>query len=133
MVSAQAQLNYDTRFGSATVDYHRGTTGGSGYMAGGQINQFSASVARQFDRKLTLEMVGGYRSTDSVASRSHISGEFGGFQSSWQLARHLSAYGNYTVTSQSSNSYGLRTNVLNQVLQVLSFGLSYTHQTNPAH
>lgn len=124
-VSAQASLDFQSRTWSAGLAYNRGTSGGSGYLMGAESDTANASLSRSFGRTLNVEMTGGYRNTSELANQGNITGEYGGVQASWRMGKYVSAFANYTATSQSSSAQ-VPSNVLNQLMQVVSLGISFS-------
>lgn len=131
-MSVQAALNYQVRSWSAGLGYNRGTTGGSGYFFGAENDSLVATFSRDFEKKLTVGLTGGYQHTSGLGSNSDIRGEFGGIQASTRLGRYCSIFANYTATTQSSTG-SLPANVLNQLWQAASFGIAYSRETNPSY
>ncbi len=127
-VSVQASLDYQARQFSATLAYSRGTYGGSGYLMGAEGDSVDGSLSRRLTQTFTFEMSGGYRHTSALVRSSNISGEFGSVQASWRITRHVNAFANYTATSQASNG-PVPSNVLNQWLQTVSFGIGFSKDT----
>lgn len=131
-VSAQASVTYQARLLSAALTYTRATSGGSGYQVGAETDSVSAGLTRKFGRRSTFELSTGYLHNSDLETKQDISSIFGGFQASTRLGRYLTAFVNYTATSQSSNGQ-LPSNVLTQLMQVVSGGISYSRATRPAH
>jgi len=127
-VSARAALDYQSRNGSAGLAYRRGTSGGSGYLMGAESDSVTASLSRPFSKPFTFELSGGYRRTAEPAHKGNIAGKFGSVQASWRLGRYVNAFANYTATAQSSSA-AVPSNVLNQLLQTVSFGISFSKNT----
>lgn len=92
---------------------------------GAESDTANASLSRSFGRTLNVEMTGGYRNTSELANQGNITGEYGGVQASWRMGKYVSAFANYTATSQSSSAQ-VPSNVLNQLMQVVSFGISFS-------
>ena len=144
-ISAQAGVNYQLRSLSASLGYSRGITGGSGYLFGAETDSVFATLSRVFDRKLNVGLVGGYMrntelgstaaasgtTTPGIGGNETIDGEYGGMQASRQLGRYLGVFANYTASTQSYPG-SLPNNVLNELWQSVSFGLSYSRETNPS-
>jgi hypothetical protein len=130
-VAAQASIDYQIRLFSADLTFNRGTSGGSGYLMGAQTNTVSASLAREFDRKYSVELSTGYFHNLDLARKETISSFLGGFQASTRMGRYLNLFVNYTATSQSSTGQ-VPSNVLSQLLQVVSCGISYTRDIRTA-
>jgi hypothetical protein len=131
-LSVQADLRYANHFRSAGLNYSRGVMAGGGYLHGGRSDQFSGSFSEVFARKLTLELVCGYRTMSELTSQKTLSNEAGSVQASWRLGRRASFYASYTAASQSSNS-PLPANLLSSIYQVVSFGIGYSRQIGPSH
>ncbi len=123
-VSGSATVDGQFRFGSAGLNYSHSTGGGGGFMAGAEIDSVDANFSRQFERKLTIGLTGGYRRISALSS-GEINGKFGAAMATWRLGRYFSAFANYTATDQST-SYSLPANVLTNVWQEISFGVGYS-------
>jgi hypothetical protein len=130
-VSAQASLAYQARQFSASVAYSRATSGGSGYLMGAEGDSTTGSFTRSLTKTFVLEMSGGYRHTTDLAKNDDIAGEFGSVQASWRFGQYLNAFANYTATSQSSSGT-VPSNVLNQLLQSVSFGIGFSKDIRAA-
>jgi hypothetical protein len=131
-ISAQADLSYANRFRSAGLSYRRGVASGGGYFSGGKTDQVTGSFSEIFARKLTLELVCGYRRMSELTSQNTLTSEIGSVQASWRLGKHADLYASYTAASQGSNS-SLPGNMLSSLYQVVSFGIGYTRQINRSH
>ena len=137
--SARASVRDTLRFGTAGLAFSHGINGGGGYFYGAEMNDLSGTFTREFGRhegsRVTLDLVGGYRRTDSLSGTSSIStlgglqgdfdSEYGYAQATRQLGRHFSAYAGYTATEQSLSS-ATTAGLLNGVWQTFSFGLGFT-------
>ncbi|MGB0063708.1 MAG: hypothetical protein WBP85_04615 [Terracidiphilus sp.] len=139
--TANATIDDSLRFGSAAASFTHGVNGGGGYLYGAELNNFSGSFTRQFGhnvrKQLTVELLGGYRFTDTLSSTSSIAlpGGFGaqqdyttkyGYaQASRRLGRLFSVYANYTATEQSPSNAGSSA-LLNGLYQTVSFGIGFT-------
>ncbi len=127
-VAALASMDYQTRFFSADLRFSRGTSSGSGYLMGAQTTTVGASLARDFHRKYSVELSTAYFHNVDVARKETITSFLGGFQASTRMGRYLNLFVNYTATSQSSSGQ-VPSNVLSQLLQVVSCGISYARGT----
>ncbi|MGD0830398.1 MAG: hypothetical protein ABR907_05600 [Terracidiphilus sp.] len=146
--SAMAVVDYQLRRGIASANYFRGSTGGSGYMLGAEIDNAGASYTQQFGRNITVGATGSYLRTASleqglapIVNGSWIvftlmpiggitNAEFGGVQATRQVGRYLSFFANYTAIAQSSSvqvsQLAFSANLLQGVNQVIGFGFGYT-------
>jgi hypothetical protein len=93
-------------------------------MLGEKRDTVSGGYSRDFERKLTLEMTAGYSRTTPLTQRGVIEYEFGGIQLSRHLGRHLSAFFNYTIMTQSANG-AVPGNVVQHPWQTISFGTTF--------
>jgi hypothetical protein len=124
-VSGNASFEDQFRFGSASLNYIHTTSGGGGFLVGGEIDSASAGFSKEFAKKLTTALSGGYMRTSGLDSQGTIDGKFGAAMFTWRLSRYFTAFANYTANDQSSSS-ALPSNALNQTLQVISFGIGYS-------
>jgi hypothetical protein len=121
------------RFGSATLSYSRQISGGGGYLGGAEVDNISAGFAREFERKLDINLTGGYmrtsglanQGTSGVANQGEYDGKYGAAMATLRLSRYFTAFASYTGTDQStpSSSSG---NALSGLWQVASFGIGYS-------
>jgi hypothetical protein len=130
-VAAQAALSYQGIRHSANVLYNHGTSGGSGYLLGAESDSLNAGLSHTLTRVFSLGMAGGYNRSTDLAGGGTIVGEFGSIQGTWQIRRHLNAFASYTALSQSSSTQ-VPSNVLNQLLQTVSFGISFSKELKRA-
>jgi hypothetical protein len=124
-VRVTATLTYLMRFGSMGLNYTRGTNGGGGYVFGGEVDTFTGNYSRQFGTNLTMGLTGGYQRTATLNNAGTTKGVFGGAQATWRIGRDMIAFGNYTGVDQSSTT-ALPSNVLNQLMQTIGFGVGYS-------
>jgi hypothetical protein len=124
-VAGSASLSDQTRFGSASLIYTRGVSGGGGYLVGAEVNTVSGTFSREFERKLTLGASGSYFSTSSLDNGGDVSGKCGAATATLRLSQYLTTFASYTATDQSSG-YLLPTNALSGLWQVVSFGIGYS-------
>jgi hypothetical protein len=124
-VAGSATANGQFRFGSASLNYTRGVSGGGGYLVGAEVDTVSAGFAREFEKKLTINLAGGYIRTSALGNEGEINGKFGAAMATLRLSRNFIAFGSYTGTAQST-SYALPGNALTGLWQVISFGIGYS-------
>jgi hypothetical protein len=125
MLSVDASLNRDfRRQGSFSLNYHRGASGGSGYMLGQTFDTVSAGLSRDLKRKFMFEMTAGYSRSTPLSQRGVIESEYGGVQVYRHLGRHVSAFMTYTLMTQSANM-ALPGNVVQHPWQTISFGTAF--------
>jgi len=124
-VAANASANGHFRFGSASLSYSRATSGGGGLLVGGEVDTVSAGFAREFVRKLSVNLTGGYMRTSGLANQGEYDGKFGAAMATLRLSRYFTAFASYTGTDQSTPS-SVSGNALNGLWQVASFGIGYS-------
>jgi hypothetical protein len=124
-VSGNASFEGQFRFGSASLNYSHTTSGGGGFLVGGEVDSASAGFSREFEKKLTTDLTGGYMRTSGLSTQGTIDGKYGAAMVTWRLSRYFTAFASYTANDQSSSS-ALPSNALNQTLQVVSFGIGYS-------
>ena len=126
-VAANATASDQFRFGSATLSYSRGVSGGGGYLLGAETDTVSAGFAREFERKLSINLTGGYLRTSGLGDEGSIDGKYGAAMATLRLSRYITAFASYTATDQSTaSSSSLPTNALSGLWQVVSFGIGYS-------
>ena len=133
--SANASANGTFRFGTASLTYSRGTTGGSGYTPGAESDVVMANFGRsfRFGKNLTVGVNGSYTRTASLIAAEFefactidnvnyyiclaplnykpvTNAGFGGVQATRKLGRHFNAFASYSAIDQSSS---LQTSVPN--------------------
>ncbi len=124
-VSGNASFEDQFRFGSASLNYSHTTSGGGGFLVGGEIDSVSAGFSREFAKKITTALSAGYMRTSGLGAQGTIDGKFGAAMFTWRLSRFFTAFASYTANDQESTS-SLPSNVLSQTLQVISFGIGYS-------
>jgi hypothetical protein len=124
-VSGNASFEDQFRFGSASLNYSHTTSGGGGFLVGGEIDSASGGFSKEFAKKLTTGFSGGYMRTSGLSTQGTIDGKFGAAMVTWRMSRYFTAFASYTANDQSSSS-ALPSNALDQALQVISFGISYS-------
>ncbi len=128
-VAGNATATDQFRFGSATLNYSREVSGGGGYLAGAESDSISAGFARDFEKKLSIDLTGGYMRTSGLANQGAYESKFGAAMATLRLSRYFTAFASYTGTDQSTPSSLTGTgNVLNGLWQVVSFGVGYSPQ-----
>ena len=125
IVSGNAGVNYQMRFGSANLAYDHGTNGGAGYLFGAKTDSASGSFSREFHKNLTVGLTGSYMRTAGLNNNGVTNAKYGGVQASRQFGRYLSVFANYTDSAQSSSST-LGANAINGLIQEVSFGIGYS-------
>lgn len=124
-MSAQASLTETLRSGNVSLQYSRGSSGGSGYYYGSETDEASAGLSRQFGKNWTAEMAIGYYRTVALAAQGSINSKFASAQATRKIGQRFSAYADYTASTQSTSSQ-LPANVQTQLWQMISFGFGYT-------
>ena len=124
-ISANASASDTFRYGTASLMYSHGTTGGSGYMLGAENDIAMASFGRSFGKNLTLGVTGSYMRTAGLSNSGTTSGEYGGAQATRKLGRYFNVFASYTAVDQSSSLLNAP-NVLNTLWQTIGFGIGYS-------
>ena len=124
-VSGNASFEDQFRFGSVSLNYSHTTSGGGGFLVGGEVDSASAGFTREFKKTLTTELSGGYMHTSGLGTQGKIDSEYGAAMVTWRLSRYFTAFASYTADDQTSSS-SLPSNALNQMLQVISVGIGYS-------
>ena len=65
-VSGNASFEDQFRFGSVSLNYSQTTSGGGGFLVGGEVDSASAGFTREFKKTLTTELSGGYMHTSGL-------------------------------------------------------------------
>jgi hypothetical protein len=125
--SGNAGVNYQMRFGSASLIYSHGINGGAGSLFGAEFDTAGANYSREFDKNLTVGFTGSYMRTAGLDNNGVTNGKYGGIQASRRFGRYMSVFANYTAMDQSSSST-LFTNALSGLTQVIGFGIGYSPQ-----
>jgi hypothetical protein len=132
-VAGNASANDQFRVGSASLNFSRQVGGGGGYLVGSETTTVSAGFAREFERKLSVNLTGGYtrtsglanQSTSGIANQGEYDGKFGAAMATLRLSRYFTAFASYTGTDQSTPS-SYSSNALSGLWQVVSFGIGYS-------
>jgi hypothetical protein len=124
--SASAAVNYQFRFGSTNLSYNHQTNSGAGFLLGTTVDSANAGYSREFGKNFSIGISGSYTRSTGLTNNEIISGKFGGVQATRRMGRYLSVFANYTAIDQSSSSSSLPVNILNQLDQVVAFGIGYT-------
>jgi hypothetical protein len=119
-----ASANDLLRFGSASLTYTHGKSSGGGALLGGNEDFVNAGLSREFRRNLSVGIEGSYRRTAGLANSGIITAEYGGGEATWRLNDDFTIFANYTAINQST-SLALQSNVLNQLQQIVGFGIAY--------
>jgi len=126
-VAANASVSETFRYGTASLMYSHGTTGGSGYMLGAESDVFMANFGRSFSfgKNLTVNVNGSYMRTISLTAAEFeyacsinnvtyiclvplnykpvTDAGYGGVQATRKLGRYFSANASYMAIDQSSS------------------------------
>jgi hypothetical protein len=124
-VSATASVTYLLRFASASLSYLRGINGGAGYLIGGKYDTVSGNLAKNFGTNFTTGLSGGLERTTGLNGNGTTNATFGGAEATYHIGQRIIVFANYTASSQTSTS-ALPTNALNQMLQIVGFGVGYS-------
>ena len=132
-VAASAGLVYARRRSSFSVEYSRGTTGGSGVFLGATTDLVSGTFEQQFLRKWSFGMRGGYAHNSSLTSTisQNIEGFRGGLWLHRRLTREFDWGFQYSVLDQNASG-GACTTVCSAlgVRQIISMSISW-HPRRP--
>lgn len=127
-LAANASLAYKSGANYVGLSYERGINAGSGYLIGGETDIASANYTRQFGRDLNIGAFGSYMRTASLPGQQgfgSFTAEYGGGQITRKIGRDLSVFLNYSAITQSAGS-SFPGSPLNQMFQVVGFGIGYT-------
>jgi hypothetical protein len=124
-IAANAVVNCQFRFASASLNYSRGINGGAGYLFGAESDRVNANFSRQFGKDLNVEINGSFRRTAGLQNNGVTNAKFGGGQARKRFGRYLSVFANYTAEDQSSSSK-LPANTLGHLMQTVGFGIEYS-------
>ncbi len=134
-VSASATITDRLRFGTADIAYTHNTSGGGGFLMGSEVDSVAGGFTKDFERKLTIGLTGGYMRNSGLTNQEEINATFGTATASMRLSRNFNAFASYTGSDQSSSS-SLPSNAVGQLYQVISFGIGYSsprEQTRSKH
>ncbi len=76
-VSGNAMVHYKSRFGSAALSYRHSTGGGAGFLYGAEVDSVNANFSREFERKITIGLTGGYMLTSALNNQGKFNSKFG--------------------------------------------------------
>ena len=130
-VSANASVNYQFLLNSASLVYSHGISGGGGYLTGAELDSLTFTASHEFGRSLTIGADASYMHTASLGSSpifgtsGVIDAKFAGVQATRKIGRYFNVFANYTAITQSSSST-LPSNLLDQLMQTISFGIGYS-------
>ncbi len=126
-LTVNANVNYETRHGSAALSYSQATTGGAGVATeiGVRNHDLRGALTRQFGRNLTVSASGAYMRTQGLRQAGVTNGKYGGAGVTQRLGKSIILFANYSAIQQSS-SYALPTNAINGLSQVIGFGIGYS-------
>lgn len=137
-------LTYVHRVTTASLNYMRGVSGGSGVQQGSLIDTVSASVSREYGHDWQGSLTANYTHSDALITNALVNRYLGvngtydtffaGVQVSHRLGVHTSMYAGYTVQQQSgSNGSSLGSvyspTVFNGVASIFSIGITWTPQS----
>ena len=126
-VSANASLSYLLRFGTTNLSYSHQTNSGAGYLLGSTVDSANGGFTREFGRDLGIGITGSYTRNSGLLNSEVINAKFGGVQATRRLGRYLALFANYSAIDQSTSfSSSIQSNVLNQLEQVIAFGIGYS-------
>jgi len=123
-ISASVSFSDILRFGTASLFYSHGITGGAGYMLGAETDDAGGNFARAIGRRLNITANGSYTRTAGLIGGYSTSTKYGGAQATWRLGRYCNTFASYTAADQSS-SLG-NSVILNGLDQSISFGIGYS-------
>jgi hypothetical protein len=121
-----AGMNYHKRFDAFGVSYYHGDNSGSGVFYGARFNSVGANYSRVIEKKTTLSANFGFEQNSGLQVGSgSSSGLYAGVSAARRLGRLFSVSTSYTATEQTGSS-NLPVNVLDGVLQGVSFSVGYS-------
>jgi hypothetical protein len=119
-------MNYHKRFDAFGVSYYHGDNSGSGVFYGARFNSVGANYSRVIEKKTTLSANFGFEQNSGLQVGSgSSSGLYAGVSAARRLGRLFSVSTSYTATEQTGSS-NLPVNVLDGVLQGVSFSVGYS-------
>jgi hypothetical protein len=121
-LSVTASISYRLRYGAASANYIRATSGGGGYTLGAYVDAVNANYSWDAGKSLTIGFEGGYTRTAALQGTEVINSKIAGTQAGWRMGRYLSVFANYTVLDQSSSA-ALQGSALGSLYQSISFGM----------
>jgi hypothetical protein len=124
-ISVNASASETLRYGTASLIYSHGTSGGSGYMLGAESDIVMANFGRSIGKNLTVGVTGSYMRTAGLSNSGVTTGEYGGAQATRKLGRYFNVFASYTAVDQSSSLLNAP-NVLNTLSQTIGFGIGYS-------
>ncbi len=124
-VAASVSIADRLRYGVASLGYTHGKGSGGGFLLGAEVDAVTAGFEREFRPNYTVGCEAAYRRTAGLINNGVTNGKYGGAQVSRHLGRSFSVFASYTAIDQSS-SLALQSNVLNELNQVIGFGIGYT-------
>lgn len=131
--AANASLNYQFTYSTASASYSHGISGGAGYLTGGEEDTASGNYSRQFGKQFTLGFTGSYFRTAGLVDNGTTAGKVGAVEATRRLGRYLVVFANYSAMDQSTTS-SLPGSVLGQFINVAGFGFGYSpRQERLAH
>jgi hypothetical protein len=120
-------LSYLLRFGTTNLSYSHQTNSGAGYLLGSTVDSANGGFTREFGRDLGIGITGSYTRNSGLLNSEVINAKFGGVQATRRLGRYLALFANYSAIDQSTSfSSSIQSNVLNQLEQVIAFGIGYS-------
>jgi hypothetical protein len=126
-IAASAGVDYHFRSELASLSYNRGANNGAGYLTVATDDSVNAGFSREFGRDLTIGITGSYARIAGLQIGNGVTNaRYGGAQATRRLGRYLNVFANYTAVDQSSSLAASQTNVLNQLYQVIGFGIAYS-------
>jgi hypothetical protein len=129
-VATNASLSYKFRFTTANLIYTHGTGSGGGYMFGAEEDSAGLNLSRDFTKNLTIAVDASYRRTAGLQNNESIDGMYSGVQATRRLGRYMSVFASYNAENQSTSQNSSLTSsnpaILNNLLQVVSFGIGYS-------
>ena len=135
-VAASASLSYQRGFTTASVNYSRGVSGGSGVLPGALTDTVSGSVGHTYGRNWVASLNAAYahsagltqlfNGTSLVPVHSVFDTVFGGAQLTRRINTHFSGYVSYEAQNQSQNHVVAGQNALNGTSQTFAIGVTYT-------
>jgi hypothetical protein len=142
-VSGSASLTYSRRFTTASLNYSRGASGGSGVLPGALSDAIGLGAGRTYGRDWVVSVNGGYSHSSGLtelAGLNSLEGDqtpntpvhevfnsvYGGAQVTRRIGTNFSGYLNYTLQNQSTNYSIINQNVLNGTSHTIGIGITFS-------
>jgi hypothetical protein len=126
-LSINSSANYQTRSTTASLNYTRGASAGSGIatQVGIHNDNASANLMRQFGKNVNVTATGSYMRTTQLNQVGTTNAKTAGVSATRRFGRSFTVFANYTATQQTTSSV-LTPNAIHGLSQVIGFGVGYS-------